>query len=98
MRLSTKSFIHVNDDCMYMFIVHIYTRRMASHKMNCQATGTGTGHWAWAWDWGLGLGTGIGEWEWGMGNGEWGMGNGKMGNGKIGNREYPYSQSQEMTV
>ena len=41
------------------------------------------------WDWELGLGTR----EWGLGNGEWGMGKWEMGN-----REYPYSQSREMTV
>ena len=48
------------------------------------------------WDWGLV----NGEWNWGLGNGEWGMEweNGEWEYGKMGNREYPYSQSQEMTV
>ncbi len=52
---------------------------------------TGTGDW----DWGLGLGTGIGDWDWGLGLGtrEWGMGKWEMGN-----KEYSYTQSQEMTV
>ena len=40
-------------------------------------------------------GTGPGDWDWalGLGTREWGMGKWEMGN-----REYPYSQSQEMTV
>ena len=50
----------------------------------------------------LGLGTGIGDWDWGLelGSREWGLGNGEWGMEKwnMGNREYPYSQSQEMTV
>ena len=49
---------------------------------------------------GLGLGPGIGDWGWGLGMGMgikmgMGIGNGKM---EMGNREYPYTQSQEMTV
>ena len=44
----------------------------------------------------------FGDWDWelGLGTREWGMGNGELGMGKweMGNREYHYSQSQEMTV
>ena len=36
-------------------------------------------------------------WELGIGNGKMEMGNGKWEMG-MGNREYPYTQSQEMTV
>ena len=55
-------------------------------ERNCQATGTGTG-----------TGPGIGDWGLGIWNGkwEWENGNGKMG---MENIEFPYSQSQEMTV
>ena len=52
----------------------------------CQATGTGPG--PGIGDWGLGWGIWNGKWEWENGNGKMGMEN----------REFPYSQSQEMTV
>ena len=77
-------------------VIIFITSLALSLKVNCQATGTGPGP-----------GPGIGYWDWvlgfgneelGMGKWEMGMGNGKMGNGKIGNKEYPHSQSQEMTV
>ena len=54
-----------------------------NHEDSENCQATGTGT-------GPGPGPGIGDGEW-----EWENGNGKMG---MENREFPYSQSQEMTV
>ena len=88
-RTSLTVYLHVPVSAVYsmMVCIRIHPKKQPKFQIYCQATGTGPGDGNWE--------LGIGNWELGIGNWEWVNGNGKI---EMGNREYPYTQSQEMTV